>query len=58
MTDDPTPAAWAVADDLWKLMQDIAPAKAKTIFTTIVASNPQTLQQARNVLKDAALLKG
>lgn len=58
MTDQPTRAEWATADEFAQLVQEIDPAKARTLIATIVASTPKTLEQARNVLRDRAALQG
>lgn len=57
MMHNPTAQDWQTADELWTLIQEIEPAKARTIFTAIVAATPQTLEQARNVVKDAQSLR-
>ncbi len=57
MTRQPSKSEWAVADEFWELMQSIDPAKAKIIVTNLIASTPKTLEQARNVLRDASMLK-
>ncbi|MFN3312799.1 MAG: hypothetical protein ACK46Q_04960 [Hyphomonas sp.] len=57
MTEQRNNADWADADAFWDLVQKLDPQVARTIISTIIVSTPQTLQQARNVLKDGGQLK-
>ena len=57
MIKQPTRADWADADVFWDLVQTLDPDVARTVITTIVTSTPETIQQARNVIKDGDELK-